>query len=127
MWGCAGAISTIRTRAASDMACPAQSVEVTSTDHKIPDNDSGGAYYAEGCNKIRRYTTRCDNAGCHDIQGVDVLSMMQNQASADIQCSPNTLVIVHLSVDMFGVVGCKRQVNYQVQCEGNSCHLIQHS
>ena len=122
--GCGGAISTIRTRAAGDMACPAKDVEVTSTDKANPDNDTGGVYYAEGCAKIRRYTTQCDDSGCHDIQGVDVLSMVQNQASADMQCSANTLVIVHMSIDTFGVVGCKHQVNYQVLCDHNNCRLI---
>src|ERR1700754_4910220 len=96
MWGCAGAVSTIRMRAASDMACPAKNVEVTSTDNAKPDSDQGGAYYAEGCNKIRRYTTQCDSAGCHDTQGVDIVSLVQSQASVDMRCSANTLVIAHM-------------------------------
>jgi hypothetical protein len=125
MWGCGGgAVSTIRTRAAGDMACPVKNVEVTSTDHANPDNDTGGAYYAEGCNKIHRYTTQCDNAGCHDVHGVDVVAMVENQASSDLQCSANTLLIVHLNeVDKFAVLGCKRQVNYRVQCDGSECRL----
>jgi len=122
--GCAGAVSKIRMRAASDMACPAKNVEVTSTDSAKPDNDEGGAYYAEGCNKIRRYTTQCDNAGCHDIQGVDVVAMVQSQASADMQCGANSLVIAHMNGDTFGVIGCERQAIYQMQCDQHSCHLI---
>lgn len=122
IWGCADGFSTIRRRAANDMACPAKNVEVISADRAKPDNAEGGAYYAEGCNKIRRYTTQCDSSGCHDIQGVDIVSLVQNQASMDMRCSANALVIAHMDGDLFGVVGCERQASYQIQCEGNTCH-----
>jgi hypothetical protein len=109
--------------AASDMGCPAKNVQVTSTDSANPDNDTGGAYYAEGCNKIRRYTTQCDGGGCHDTEGIDVLALVQRQASVDTQCDPSSLVIVHVNVDTFVAGGCTRQVSYQIQCDRNSCHL----
>ena len=121
--GCAGASSTIRMRAASEMACPAKAVQVISADNAKPDNDVGGAYYAEGCNKIRRYTTQCDNTGCHDVQGIDVIALVQTQASADMQCGANSLVIAHMNVDTFGVIGCERQAIYQLQCDRTRCRL----
>jgi hypothetical protein len=127
MWGCAGADSTIRGRAAADLRCPSKYVEVTPADTSKPDNYGSGTYFAEGCRQIRRYTVQCDNAGCHDVQSFDISTLIENQAVIDLRCDIDSLVTVRLGVDHYGVAGCNLQATYRIRCEGNHCRLTHRS
>lgn len=51
---CAAPQKDVRARAASDLSCPADSLEV--------DHLGGGVYEASGCEKRARYLADCPNA-----------------------------------------------------------------
>ena len=126
--GCGvGATRTIHTQAMRDLACPSNEVKVIPTASVRPDGTSG-EYYAEGCKQIRRYAVQCNLFGkCFEPQGVDVLTMVEKQAGFDLRCNRNAIMVSRLNIDTFGVIGCDRQVSYQLLCEFANCYLTQNS
>jgi hypothetical protein len=127
--GCgAGGLAAVREQASLDMQCPEASLEVAAANPSGADNPTdSGLYYAEGCQKLRRYTVGCNIFGyCPEPQGVDALNLVQRQAGFDLQCEPAAIAIQRLNVDTFGATGCGRQASYVLLCAG-SCRVVQNT
>lgn len=123
----AGATSNIRGQAAKDMSCPENDVQVTSVKANGGANDSG-AYYAEGCKQIRRYTISCNGFGfCLAPEGMNVLTVVQKQAGFDLKCDDSAVTVRRLNTDTFGATGCDRQASYLLFCEYGNCRVVQNT
>ncbi len=128
--GCgAGARSAIRGQAAEDMSCPAESVTVAPAASSVSGPTDSGVYYAEGCDRLFRYTVGCNAFGyCPDPRAVDARDLLGKQAAFDLKCHDAALTITRLNVDTFGVSGCDRQASYVLDCSsGVACRVVQNT
>ena len=126
--GCgAGGLAAVRKQASQEMQCPEASIVVTAASANAGTPTESGPYYAEGGQRLRRYTVGCNIFGyCPNSQSVDALDLIQRQANFDLQCEPADIEIQHLNVDTFGATGCGRQASYVLVCAG-SCRVVQNT
>jgi hypothetical protein len=127
--GCgAGALKAVRGQAAQEMPCPEAQVVVAPAVAGNGGPTESGVYYAQGCQKLLRYSVGCNVGGmCFVERGVDVEDVLRRQAAFDLKCGQANLAIQGLAADTFGVVGCDHQVSYLLRCSGQDCRVIQNT
>ncbi|CAM4533379.1 Lipoprotein [Myxococcus xanthus] len=127
--GCgSGALSAIRGKAAQDMACPEKDLAVNPVHDYAGAPNESGAYYAEGCQKLRRYEVGCNAFGyCPDPHGVDIQELILRQAAFDLKCEQDSISTQRLNRDTFGARGCDQQASYILLCSRSSCRVVQNT
>lgn len=127
--GCgSGALSAIRGKAAQDMACPEKDLAVSPVYDSAGGPTESGAYYAEGCQRLRRYEVGCNTFGyCPDPQGVDIQELVLRQAAFDLKCEQDAITTQWLNRDTFGARGCDRQASYLLRCDKSNCRVVQNT
>jgi hypothetical protein len=77
---------------------------------------------------VRRYGVGCNIFGyCPNLQGVNVLKLIQQQGAFDLKCDASQVTVQRLNTDTFGAGGCDRQASYVLLCSGSDCRVVQNS
>jgi hypothetical protein len=123
--GCGSPQTYVRAEAAKTLQCSADQLVVSPMDEQ----GGGGLYYVEGCGRIARYViTGCDGAlGCRVYSGADVSTLVARQSAFDFACSAPDVKVTMINPGTFGAVGCGQHRSYVLECNVNTCRIVQNT